>query len=675
MNFFEHQDRAQRRTRGLLVLFALAVLAIVLVMNAIVLVLLGQGEPVAQGEPWLTRDFLAGNVDVMVWTSVLTLGLIGLGSLYRTIGLRDGGGAVARELGGTRVDGDTRDPLRRRLVNVVEEIAIASGVPVPEIYVLEQESGINAFAAGYSPDDAAIAVTRGALEQLDRDELQGVVAHEFGHILNGDMRLNIRLMGMLFGILLLALIGQRMLLAMRLSRNNRNAGGIVAAGVALMVVGYIGLFFGRWIRASVSRQREYLADASAVQFTRQPAGIAGALKKIGASQGAMRADTEEVGHMLFASGALGQMFATHPPLVPRIQAIEPGFQEDELATIRQRMEEDAQARRAEREAQAEAEAAAREAAPAHGPGGLLLDPTRLVDQIGDPGLAQILGAGLLVASMPGPLERAAHSDAWGVEVLLYLLISPDQDVRDAQLLQIAKVRGGESETRVRNLLDAVPELQADLRIPLLEMSFPVLRHRPREERLALEGLIAELIRADGRVSPFEYATGLLLRRQLRDLEQPDRARPSGRAKLARNIEPAQDVLAILARHGHPGDAVAARAAVVAGLTSLTVEDAEAAADQALSRVGDGGAWHQVLDTALEALDGLRPADKQALINAMLATITHGGQTVIGEVELLRAIAGALHVPLPLAELPAADAPPAGAVEPGSGSPSSTTPVG
>jgi len=164
MNFFEQQDRAQRRTRWLLFLFGLAVLAIVLVMNAIVLVVFGQAEPAAAGEPWLTREFLASNVAVMVWTTVLTVGLIGLGSLYRTLGLRDGGGAVARELGGTRVDGDTRDPLRRRLMNVVEEIAIASGVPVPEVYVLEQEAGINAFAAGYSPDDAAIAVTRGALE-------------------------------------------------------------------------------------------------------------------------------------------------------------------------------------------------------------------------------------------------------------------------------------------------------------------------------------------------------------------------------------------------------------------------------------------------------------------------------------------------------------------------------
>ena len=654
MNFFEHQDRAQRRTRWLLFLFGLAVLAIVLVMNAIVLALFGQAEPVAAGEPWLTRDFLSRNVGVMVWTTVLTVGLIGLGSLYRTLGLRDGGGTVARELGGTRVDGDTRDPLRRRLMNVVEEIAIASGVPVPEVYVLEQEAGINAFAAGYSPDDAAIAVTRGALEQLDRDELQGVVAHEFGHVLNGDMRLNIRLMGMLFGILVMALIGQRVLLAMRLSRNNRNAGGIVAAGLALMVVGYIGLFFGRWIRASVSRQREYLADASAVQFTRQPDGISGALKKIGAGQTALRADTEEVGHMLFASGALGQMFATHPPLVRRIQAIEPGFDPEELETIREQMEKDAQTRRTEQEARAEAEARDRE--PAADSGNLFLNPGQLMENIGDPGLAQILGAGLLVAAMPGPLERAAHSDAWGVEVLLYLLISADAEVQDHQLLRIAARRGAESESRVRTLLDAEPELRPDLRIPLLEMSFPVVRQRPREERQALETLIDELIRADGRVSAFEYATGRLLRRQLRDLDQPARSRPGGRQRLDHLASHARDVLAVLAHHGHPDNPERARAALRAGLVALAVADpGDDGIAAALEGAADASTWADGLDRILEALDALRPADKQRLVTAMLATITHGGETVIAEVELLRAIAASLHVPLPVAEMPAAEA--------------------
>ncbi len=656
MNFFEHQDRAQRRTRVLLGLFALAVLAIVLVINVIALVVFGYTDATPD-EPVWTRDFLRDNAPVMIWTSVLTLGLIGLGSLYRTLQLGSGGGQVAREMGGTRIDGDTRDPLRRRLVNVVEEIAIAAGVPVPEIYVLEQEAAINAFAAGYAPGDAAVAVTRGALEHLNRDELQGVIAHEFGHILNGDMRLNIRLMGMLFGILVMALIGQRVMFAMRFSRNNRNAGGIVVAGLVLMIVGYIGLFFGRWIRASVSRQREYLADASAVQFTRQPAGIAGALKKIGAAHQGLRADSEEIGHMLFARGGLGNLFATHPPLVERIQALEPGFDPAELEQVRERMQRERRAQQAEHEAQAEAEAGeARE----RGPGGLALDADSLLERIGEPGLAQILGAGLLVAALPGPLERAAHSDRWGVEAMLYLLISPEPEVRDRQLLEILKTRGEESEARVRALLEAAPELRADLRIPLLEISFPVLRQHPEEERQALIALVETLMRADGRVSAFEYALGRLLQRQLVDAARPSGARPGGKSRLSEHAAEARYLLAVLARHGHEKDPDAARAAFGAGMERLT--GIAPAADETpleLEEAARAQAWAQVLDRALERLDALRLRDKETLVQAMVTTITHGGKTVVAEVELLRAISAALHVPLPLAEVAAgSDASPA-----------------
>ncbi|WP_017926814.1 M48 family metallopeptidase [Thioalkalivibrio sp. HL-Eb18] len=646
MNFFEHQDRAQRRTRWLLGLFMLAVLAIVVVMNLIALVLFGQAQATAPGEPWLTREFLRDNLEVVGWTSAFTVGLIGLGSLYRMLSLRDGGGAVARELGGTRVEGDTRDPLRRRLMNVVEEVAIASGVPVPEVYVLEQEPGINAFAAGYSPSDAAIAVTRGALEHLNRAELQGVVAHEFGHILNGDMRMNIRLVGMLFGILVMALIGQRVLLAMRFSRNNRNAGGIVVAGLVLMIVGYIGLFFGRWIRASVSRQREYLADASAVQFTRQPEGIAGALKKIGASYSGLNANSEEVGHMLFVNGGLGRMFATHPPLEDRIRKIEPGFDPSELKALHKRMQEDARRRREEQEAEA-----AREQAEPKAGSGLGLHPEALLDAIGDPGLAHILGAGFLVAAVPSILERSVHSDRWAAEAVLYLLISPDSEVRDAQLMCILETRGEDSEKRVRELLQEVPELSPDLRIPLLEMAFPVLRRHPPQEREVLSGLVDELIQADGRVSAFEYALGRLVRRHLRDVERPSQARSGGRRRLADNSGQARYVLAVLAHHGHPDDAEAAVTAFNAGVAALTgIMPLESEAPPELEQATAGTAWASVLDKALERLDQLRVKDKRTLVEAMLATVQRGGGVQVAEIELLRAMAAALHIPLPIAEM-------------------------
>ena len=298
MNFFARQDQARRQSRRLVLLFTLAVVAIVVAVDLFFLLAFGGLSGVSA--PGSTG---AG----LVMATLLTLSIIGLGSLYRISSLRQGGAAVATQLGGTPVPEDTRDPHYRRLRNVVEEIAIASGVPVPKIYVLEHEAGINAFAAGYAPGDAAVAVTRGALDKLNRDELQGVIAHEFSHVLNGDMRLNIRLMGVLFGILVLAVVGRKILQhGGRGSRNSKGAGPVLLAALGLMVVGYIGLFFGRLIKAGVSRQREYLADASAVQFTRNPDGIAGALKKIG---GNLYGSQLQAGHAKGVAVAFDQRLA------------------------------------------------------------------------------------------------------------------------------------------------------------------------------------------------------------------------------------------------------------------------------------------------------------------------------------------------------------------------------
>ena len=293
------------------------------------------GGPLAGEEITVARYPL-----VILFSTLAVLGTIGISSLARTVSLAAGGGKVAEQLGGTRVGADTTDPLKRRLRNVVEEMAIASGVPVPQVYVLEREAGINAFAAGYSPANAAIAVTRGALVNLDRDELQGVIAHEFSHVLNGDMRLSTRLIGLLFGLTVIAMIARTILRFMPRggasgrSDSRRGGGGILVIYVAALVVlalGWIGLFFGRLIQAAVSRNRESLADASAVQFTRDPQGLRDALVKIGALGAGSRildADAEEVAHMLFAPG-LQRAFATHPPLIDRIRAIDPDAPEGE----------------------------------------------------------------------------------------------------------------------------------------------------------------------------------------------------------------------------------------------------------------------------------------------------------------------------------------------------------
>jgi Zn-dependent protease with chaperone function len=329
MNFFAQQERARSHTKRMLILFVLAVACIVAAIDIVLFIAFGASDKhhVAHMGAVAPR--------IIFLTSLGVIAFIGVCSMYKIGTLRSGGAAVAEQLGAMRIEPTSPDFAHKRLRNVVEEMAIASGVPVPEIYILEDEPAINAFAAGYTPADAAVTVTRGAMDKLTRDELQGVIAHEFSHVLNGDMRLNIRLMGVLFGILVIGIAGRKML--ENTGRGSKDSGGYVAFGIAILAIGYIGVFFGRLIKASISRQREYLADASAVQFTRQPLGIGGALKKIGAlveGSKLQSSEKEEVAHMLFGDGVgYSDLFATHPPLEKRIKAIDPTFNPKEFTQI------------------------------------------------------------------------------------------------------------------------------------------------------------------------------------------------------------------------------------------------------------------------------------------------------------------------------------------------------
>jgi Zn-dependent protease with chaperone function len=538
------------------------------------------------------------------------------------------------------VDADTRDARRRRLRNVVEEIALASGVPVPEIYVLEEESGINAFAAGFTPADAAVAVTRGALEKLERDELQGVIAHEFSHILNGDMRINIRLMGVLFGILVLAIIGRRVLIHSRFASVGRNKNGapLILIAFAVTAVGYVGLFFGRWIKAAVSRQREYLADASAVQFTRDPNGIGGALKKIAVySQGSyLRADTEEISHMLFGNGSKMLFFATHPPIVQRIQRIEPGFQKEELDTLAARIMRE-QTRREEEAEQQGVQAQAR-----RGP----FDARDIIEGIGNPQFERILMAAALAAGLPDNVRQAAHSTEWAPEVIFYTLLDQDREIREQQLLAIAQHMGGESEAQVRALLSASGPVRPEHRLPVMEMAFPALKRRPPDFLAQVLRTVDALSQADKRLDVFEFLLARMIKRDLWESSNPHAARSSGSKSLAALRAEALTVLAVLARHGNdrPEAAAAAYQAGAAGLGETAAPFEETAPQD----------WAGALDFALPKLDQLRSKEKERLVEAMLAVVLHDEEIRPTELELLRVVCELIHVPLPMLTGPGSD---------------------
>jgi len=632
LNFFEHQDRARRQSRRLAIIFVVAVLTIVAAIDGVLLLVAGMGAREPGSEALSLGELAQANLPLLTGGAVTTSLVIGLASLFKITSLRAGGGQVARHLGGTLVDSDPRDANRRRLRNVVEEIALASGVPVPEIYVLEQESAINAFAAGYSPSDAAVAVTRGALEKLDRNELQGVIAHEFSHILNGDMRINIRLMGALFGILLLALIGRRVLIHARIGRSDKNGAAVVLVAFGLMAIGYIGLFFGRWIKAALSRQREYLADASAVQFTRDPDGIGGALKKIAVYSDAsyLNTDTEEISHMLFGSGRAMSLLSTHPPLNERIARVDPDFRPEDLERLaasilakqaRQRDRAEGERRQADRKAS-----------------GTAFDAGRVFEQIGRPDWDRMLMAAALAASLPRDVRRAAHSTEWAPEVLFYTLLDRDEILREQQLLIIAERMGADSEAQVRALLQASGLPAASQRLPLLEIAFPALKRRPPDFVTRVLDTVKAVIRADGRVDVFEFLLARVISQHLWESYNPDRVRLAGSKNLSACREEAMRVMAILAGHGQD-DEEAALSAFRAGCESLGFD-----AGTTLPVAND---WADALDAALPVLDRLKPAEKARLIDALAVVVAHDGRMLPIELELLRVTCALIHVPLPL----------------------------
>lgn len=330
MDFFERQRKVRAASKWLVFLFVVAVLAITAIVNFVVIAAVVSRQRVTPQQL----------IPLSVVVSGAVLLMIAAVSIVRTLMLRHGGGVkVAESLGGVPVPQMPTDPRLKRYRNVVEEIAIASSTPVPVLYYLPHEQGINAFAAGYTPADAAVCVTQGSLDRLNRDELQGVIAHEFSHVVNGDMRLGIRLIGVLAGITALSVIGRMLMYSGGGRSRDSNSVPFWVVGLVVLAAGWIGVFFGRLIKAAVSRQREYLADASAVQFTRQTSGLTGALKKIGGLEAGSRLHspkTENVSHMLFGEGMnFSALYATHPPLIKRIQVLEPDFTPGKLDQLRQ----------------------------------------------------------------------------------------------------------------------------------------------------------------------------------------------------------------------------------------------------------------------------------------------------------------------------------------------------
>ena len=648
MNFFDAQDQARRSTRGLRVILLLATGLVVRgVTRGVGLALFHVTDT---GYQVTAGSFLAQQAPILLGTATITALFIGGATLVKTSILSSGGGRVAQDLGGTLIASDVQDPLRQRLRNVVEEMAIASGVPVPEIYVLEQEHGINAFAAGFAPEDAAIAVTRGTLELLDRDELQGVIAHEFSHILNGDMRLNIRLMGVLFGIMVIGLIGRMILRGGRYGAfigrgRNRGAPVVLIIGLGLAVLGGIGVFFARVIKARVSRQREYLADASAVQFTRQTAGLANALKKIGGfptGSHLQAADPEEVSHMLFGTGAkFSSLFATHPPLTERIQALEPSFKDTDYPSIDIR-----NSNLASESADTEQRIAGVAAAVAGVTSGL--SPEAMVASVGQPEQQHIEFAATIRRSIPEILYNAAHASELAYLLSIALILDRSGDVLGQQLT-LAHERLGEQRARlVEQYYDELSKIGAVYRLPLLEIAFPALRRRPAAQLGELVELAGRMIDIDGNVDLYEYCFYRVLVSAIGQAIDPSHTKKRRRAKRKPVRDAAVNLLRIVAHHGHRSD-TAGESAFRAGLAVM----GDWASHFAYGPNGEFSA--AALDSSLDMLVALNGDGRKMLLGAISAVVMFDGKLTAPEGELMRAVCASLECPLPPILAPTASA--------------------
>ncbi len=650
MNFFEAQDSARRKTWQLVALFAGAVVSLIVLTNLLVGAVVYYSNTMAYGGPGTLWDrLLAMPAGTWAMISVLVVGMISVASLYKYLALRGGGRAIAEMLGGRLLTRDTADALGKRTLNVVEEMAIASGLPVPPVYVIEEPS-INAFAAGLSADDAVIGINRGTIEHLKRDELQGVVAHEFSHIINGDTRINLRLMAALHGIVFLSMIGHTILRGFRYSGRRRSNGSgnapVVALGLGLMVIGYSGTFFGNLIKAAVSRQREYLADAAAVQFTRNPDGIADALKKIGGLDSGSqmtRASAAEASHMFFGQVQhlfMNSIMATHPPLPKRIRAIEPSWDGRYLsvgAPVSAAAAEDAAPGVPGTAAVAALAAAGAAPAASAPPEAAAERAAAVVEEVGTLTSAGLAAAHELIESTADSLRDAAH-DPFGSRALVYaLLLDSQAPERQEQLSHLALgAEAGIAELTER-LAPEVAVLKAPQRLVLLEMSMPALKTLSDAQYRRFVGNCITLIKQDRRISLLEWVTHQLLLKELRPhFEGPRPIRIKHRSVAAVAAETAT-LLSALARAGHPDDAEAAARAFASGAEVLSL---------ALRFEAQADPNFQALNAALRELRRLKPLAKPRLLKACAATALSDSVVNANEGTLLQGVAAALDCPLP-----------------------------
>ena len=648
MNFFEAQDHARRSTSLLIFLFVLAIIFLLALSNFLLFEFLYFTEYGALTFSLSQLDIVFdANLSIVLSTGILIF--IILGSLYKLVQLSAGGSAIAQYLGGVIIPRSSADPLHKKILNIVEEMAIASGMPVPQVYILD-ERGINAFAAGWKTTNVVIGITQGALERLTRDELQGVIAHEFSHIFNGDMRLNIRLIAILHGILMIGMLGRMILRSLRYVRTSRNSKGggqaifiILGIGGALAVVGYSGTFFGNWIKSLISKQREYLADASAVQFTRSSEGIANALKKIGGAipgSALLTTSVDEYSHAYFAKGDTGALsmfsFATHPPLKQRIFRIQPDWDGKYFLDKRKPLRD----RELEQQQTAEDKRKKVIAATIAAGAGMSVSLTKAMDaldNIGEVSNEQVDAAQAWHKQLPDAVLTNAENPYGAQALILALLLDENTDIEKQQYIVLNDVIGELHTNNVKQVQQAVNELERSQTLSLIDLTLPTLREMTVEQYQRFKLCIQQLIKADKKVNLREWIIQRLVVQHL-DEQYGHRKKPVAKYFMLGSAKHASElVLSLLAYLEHKDQ-----------------QQSQQAFDSAKSSVGAGALnllpkdaiLLDSLNDAMDELEFLKPPIKKRFLQACVSCISHDGKVTIQAYELTRAIASCLDCPMP-----------------------------
>lgn len=630
MDFFEHQEAARKKTKLLIFYFSIAVILIVTALNLVAFFLFKSSTPEAmnfQTSDWFSHQWF-------YVTSFGSLAMIAGGSGFRWLQLRGGGKAVAQMVNAREVLPDTNDNLERRLLNVVEEMSIASGTAVPTVYIMDQEEAINAFVAGNETSDTILVVTRGTLEHLNRQELQGVVAHEFSHIFNADMKINVRLISILAGILILGQAGYFIMRSIRYGNvrsNNKEGGSLVAVivvlGLSMYIIGSIGLFFGRLIKAAISRQREFLADASAVQYARDNEGLANAFLKIN-QQGSLLANrhAEETSHMCIAEPIKLNLnnLASHPPIEKRLDAIMPNWRE-------YKEQKDKRNARKERYAEHEAERKAKQQERKNDFG---LGP--LIDTVGKPTTLHMHAASALLLAMPEILKTAAHghhSQSHAMHLVFALLLSDDGQIEEDALTLIQDVYGEDSRNQIIKLAHFFTKDKRYLRLAVLDLSIPSIRRLSESERKTFFTLLKKIIHLDHHVTQFEYVLYALLKKNLTP------SNSSSKKRITRFDLVKKDIEVLLSSVIHATGHIEEKKLQLFELSrqSLTHESMTLSEENF-----DAEHFH----VALKNLSQLSPMLKKPLLNTLEEAIKEDGVAKPEEIELLRAIAECLDCPMP-----------------------------